>query len=88
MLVFHSRPAGLKESLYLKVQNKRSRGHLEEILICLIESPYEKIGKFVLGFTNGRDLIASMKALPKRKGNALKIRIAATMTAGLNESLR
>ncbi len=39
---------GLNESLHLKVQNKRSRGHLEGILICLIESPYKTVGKFEL----------------------------------------
>ena len=42
-------------------------------MICLIESPYEKIGKFVLGFTSGRDLIASMKAPPHRKGNKMNL---------------
>ena len=36
---------GLNESLHLKVQNKRSRSHLEGILICLIESPSQKEGK-------------------------------------------
>ena len=39
---------GLNESLHLKVQNKRSRSHLEGILICLIESPYKTVGKFGL----------------------------------------
>ena len=39
---------GLNKSLHLKVQNKRSRGHLEGILICLIESPYKTVGKFEL----------------------------------------
>lgn len=40
-----SPPDSLNESLHLKLQNKRSRGHLEGILICLIESPYKKEGK-------------------------------------------
>ena len=70
----HAESRRLNESLHLKIQNKRSHGHLGGILICLIESPYEKIGKFVLGFTNGRDLIASMKAPPKRKGNLIRNR--------------
>ena len=38
----------LNESLHLKVRNKRSHGHLEGILICLIESPYKTVGKFEL----------------------------------------
>ena len=39
---------GLNESLHLKLQNKRSHGHLEGILICLIESLYKTVGKFEL----------------------------------------
>lgn len=39
----------LNESLHLKVQNKLSRGHLERMLICLIESPSKKKGKFADG---------------------------------------
>ena len=51
VLVFHARQAGLKESLHLKVQNKRSRGHLEEYGSVLIESPSKKEGKSVAQFT-------------------------------------
>ena len=39
--------SGLKESLHLKVQNKRSRGHLEGMLICLIEAPPKRKGNDV-----------------------------------------
>lgn len=59
---------GLNESLHLKVQNKRSYSHLEGILICLIESPYEKEGKSGNRAGGSRDERASMKAPPKKEG--------------------
>ena len=56
-------------------------------MICLIESPYEKIGKFVLGFTSGRDLIASMKVPPKRKGNLIRNRCNMAICGASMEAL-
>lgn len=44
---FQCRQQRLNESLHLKVQSKRSRSHLEGILICLVESPYENVEKWI-----------------------------------------
>ena len=56
----------LNESLHLKVQNKRSHGHLEGIVICLIESPYKIVGKSRQG--SGCDLmLASLNESPHSK---------------------
>ena len=56
----------LNESLHLKVQNKRSHGHLEGILICLIESPYKTVGKSRQGSGCGL-MLASLDESPHPK---------------------
>ena len=58
----------LNESLHLKVLNKQSCGHLEGILICLIESPYKTVGKFLHRRNTLMILLhASIKVPPHRR---------------------
>ena len=58
----------LNEILHLKVLNKQSCGHLEGILICLIESPYKTVGKFLHRRNTLMILLhASIKVPPHRR---------------------
>lgn len=57
----------LTESLHLKVQNKLSHGHLEGILICLIEIPSKKVGKYQHRETLPADATVSMKVPTKSR---------------------
>ena len=56
----------LNKSLHLKIQNKRPHGHLEGILICLIESPYKIVGKSRQGSGCGL-MLASLNESPAKR---------------------
>ena len=69
----HRPHAGLNESPSEKEGTSYSSLRERNKMLCLNESPSEKEGKFfqreTIGQTGQR---ASMKALPKRKGNAMR----------------
>ena len=79
-------PACLNESPSKKEGKYRYPSSSPPGLTCLNESPCEKVGKWFRSAGSTRHLRASMKALPKRKGNPGEASPRSWTSSGLNES--